>query len=114
MVVFVKVRSPSAVLVRIAIVNVNGSFLSVAQYMLWSVGQYDNFSKVSYAPCWYDDLACPDGISSVPALVDLHRKLMQILHRKEIHLESQNMAHLVLGFLVLFAFGFFVELCLKR
>jgi hypothetical protein len=46
--------------------------------------------------------------------VDLHLKLTQVLHLKVTHLESQNMAHLVLGFLVLISFVSFVELCLKR
>jgi hypothetical protein len=46
--------------------------------------------------------------------VDLHRKLIRVLHRKVIHLESQNMAYLVLGILALISFASFVELCLKR
>jgi hypothetical protein len=46
--------------------------------------------------------------------VELHLKLTQDLHLKVTHLESQNMAHLALGFLVLISFVSFVELCLKR
>jgi hypothetical protein len=46
--------------------------------------------------------------------VELHLKLTQVLHLKVTHLESQNMAHLVLVFLVLISFVSFVELCLKR
>ena len=46
--------------------------------------------------------------------VELHLKLTQVLHLEMAHLESQNMAHLVLGFLALISFVSFVELCLKR
>jgi hypothetical protein len=46
--------------------------------------------------------------------VELHRSLTQVLHLKVIHLESQNMPHFALGFLVLISLVFFVELCLKR
>ena len=46
--------------------------------------------------------------------VELHLKLTQVLHLEVTHLESQNMAHLAFGFLVLISFLSFVELCLKR
>jgi len=52
--------------------------------------------------------------AGVITCVELHRNLTQVLHLKVTHLESQNMAHLALGFLVLISLVFFVELCLKR
>ena len=50
----------------------------------------------------------------LPTGVELQLKLTQVLHLKVTHLESQTMAHLPFGFLVLVSFVSFIELCLKR
>jgi hypothetical protein len=89
---------------------------------------YD-FSPVSYLTVSHEGviIAANPGIDRINAVFRNAIKYRQVikpsalrrdvgveLHLKVTHLESQNMAHLALGFLVLVSFVSFVVLCLKR